>query len=595
MGSKRKIKWFVWIIVFLICGAYSQKKFTPEDYKKALWMVTRFYGAQRSGKGPNWLIMQHDTVKYRESFTRDADGSYDLEGGWFDCGDHVTFGNTFFYSAYVLAKAYEMFPEGFHDLYNGFDYKDYVESNDWDITGGKPDGIPDLLQELKYATNWIIKATPNSSTFYYQKGEGSKDHATWVTAGKMSYQPPELGGEPRKVFKNPNDGVMPSMAAAALAVMSRIYKKYDEDYSRLCLEHAKYAYEYATPRKNSSAGAGDGGFYGPHSQPAVVAYITAASEMYATTKEEKYKNDAKSEESNIKFHNWGMDYANTHDLAPAAMATCGVDEKKLDLLKTMFIDVYTKSTNSEGVCTRGNRGWGALRYPANHAFIAAIWAKAKKDSSLDQFIFKQVDYIMGANNSKLSFIVGFCSGCSKEVKFPHHRNVYLRDDDPSDEEKRKMVIPQRNRQFGSLVGGSWESGSFKDDVVDYAMTEGGIDYNAGLVGALGYIVSKLTPADTSKMVGIRNISFKKKDILPYNMLIVNKNEKEFVITFNNKIKIISYVIYSMKGSIIDKKSFSDGREIIKISKDKFCKGVYIVKVTTLNPTLCISSRRIIYN
>jgi hypothetical protein len=32
----------------------------------------------------------------------------------------------------------------------------------------------------------------------------------------------------------------------------------------------------------------------------------------------------------------------------------------------------------------------------------------------------------------------------------------------------------------------------------YAYDEGGIDYNAGLVGALGYIVSKVAPVDTSK-------------------------------------------------------------------------------------------------
>ena len=95
------------------------------------------------------------------------------------------------------------------------------------MDGGTPKGMPDLLEELKYATDWIIKATPDGSNFYYQKGEGEKDHVLWVTSGKMSSQPVELGGEPRKMFKNPDDGVMPSFAAAALAVMARIYK-YDE-------------------------------------------------------------------------------------------------------------------------------------------------------------------------------------------------------------------------------------------------------------------------------------------------------------------------------------------------------------------------------
>jgi hypothetical protein len=184
------------------------------------------------------------------------------------------------------------------------------------------------------------------------------------------------------------------------------------------------------------------------------------------------------------------------------MATSKIDSSKLDMLKTLFIDKYTNSLNGEGVCTKGNNGWGALRYPGNHAFIVSAWSQAKKDTSQNSFIYKQVDYIMGANTAKQSFIVGFCSGCSKQVHLPHHRNVYLRDDNPKDSAKALMTIPKRNEQFGYLVGGSMNSSSYKESVTDYAMTEGGLDYNAGLVGALGYIVSKIAPADTAGMVGV---------------------------------------------------------------------------------------------
>ena len=98
--------------------------------------------------------------------------------------------------------------------------------------------------------------------------------------------------------------------------------------------------------------------------------------------------------------------------------------------------------------------------------------------------------------------MGFCSGCSKQALHPHHRNVYLRDDNPDDSAKRNMTIPGRNRQFGYMVGGTWNSSEYKDEVTEYSVTEGGIDYNAGLVGALGYIVSRLDPADTTRMVGV---------------------------------------------------------------------------------------------
>lgn len=571
---------FVLILFVFVTGIFAEA-FEAQDYKKALWMTTRFYGGQRSGIGPNWLIMEHENPEYRTSFTKDADEGYNLEGGWFDCGDHVTFGQTFFYSAYVLAKAYEAFPTGFHDLYNGKDYSDYVESGDWDITGGKPNGIPDLLEEIKYATDWIIKATPNSNTFYFEKGEGNLDHKTWVTSGKMSTQGYDEGGEPRKMWKNPNDGHMASFAAASLALMARLYSKYDSEYSDSCIEHARNAFAYAEPRKNSAAGASSGGFYGAPKAP-ILAFIMAASEMYKTTGEETFKNHAISNAGKIEHHYYAFDYSNFHDLAPYVIATCIDSERDsmLNKMKTVFVNEFINKVNGEKVCTVGNSGWGALRYPANQALIAALYSKAANVTENDQFIFDQIDYIMGANNAKQSFIVGFCSGCSNSPKFPHHRNVFLRDDNPDDDAKSKMVIPQRNQQFGYLVGGTWNSSSFKESVTDYAMTEGGIDYNAGLVGALGYILSKVDPADTSKF-GNGDTSFVRmsRTSLQKNNLVCKSNGK-FV------------RIYTANGDLIKKCSIFDasGRQVFSTNmasssinaKKSFRSGVYIIRASLKN-------------
>ncbi|MCL2219686.1 MAG: glycoside hydrolase family 9 protein [Chitinispirillia bacterium] len=479
--------------VAAIAQTAAAGKFSAEQYKKALWMVTRFYGAQRSGHGPNWLLMDHT---HKVSFVKDSDGSHDLVGGWFDCGDHVLFGQTFFYSAYMLALAYEMFPKGFHDLYHGEDYSDYADSKDWSMAGGKPDGVPDLLQELKYATDWIIKAAPNGTTFYYEKGHGGKDHRNWVTAGFMSTLAREEGGErdgPRDIFKNPNDGVMASFAAATLAIMSKIYRKYDPAYADLCLVHAKNAYTYASGKKNNSAGAASGSYYGAHKDPATV-FVTAASEMYMATGDNTYLNAI--DHGQVKGSYWVLDYANTHDLAAYAAARAD-QSKRADHLKLMldeFVSKYASQVNSEKVSTMGG-DWGQLRYAGNTAFAAALYSLAMNTNEYDQFIYDQIDYILGANNAKQSFIVGYCEGCTKVASKPHHRNVYLSDDN---DEGNHLVIPERNRYFGYLVGGQRNSASYVDDIKSYTNTEGGIDYNAGLLGALGYIVSKMAPADTSK-------------------------------------------------------------------------------------------------
>jgi len=474
---------------------FAAGAFTAEQYKKALWMVTRFYGAQRSGYGPNWLLMDHT---YKTSFVKDADGSYNLEGGWFDCGDHVLFGQTFFYSSYLLAKAYDVFPKGFHDLYNGNDYSDYKASSNWSITGGSPNRVPDLLEELKYATDWIIKATPNTNTFYYEKGNGELDHKQWVTAGFMSTLPINDGGEKegsRTIAKNPNDGPMASFAAATLAIMSKIYRKYDEAYADECLNHAKNAYAYAKARKNVSEGAASGGFYGGGKAPGNTFNI-AAAEMYIATNDNTYKNDISIDKNDLPFHNWAFDYQNPHDIVPYVVAMAVPEDKNvlLDSMNGKFIKRFTGQTNAEKVSTIGNSGWGALRYPANHAFLAALYQDAKGTEEYDQFIYNQVDFILGNNNSKQSFIVGFCEGCTKQATKPHHRNVYLSDSNYNSQGMSTLTIPERNKYFGYMVGGSWNSAEYKDDINNYQYTEGGLDYNAGLVGALAYIVSKVAPA-----------------------------------------------------------------------------------------------------
>lgn len=468
-------------------------KFTADQYKKALWMVTRFYGAQRSGHGSNWLLMDHT---YKTSFVKDSADGRDLVGGWFDCGDHVLFGHTFFFSTYVLAKAYDVFPTGFHDLYNGKDYSDYAASGDWSIAGGAPNGTPDLLEELKYATDWIIKATPDANTFYYQKGNGDYDHKQWVTAGFMSTLPRDQGGEkegPRQILKTTEDGHMASLAAATLAIMSKIYRKYDDTYANLCLTHAKNAYAFAKSHKSQSIQAG---YYGKAKDPQT-SFLIASTEMYMVTGENTYKNDI--DKVQVKDHGWVLCYENPHDLAAYAAAMAIPEEKDthLNFMREKFVNIYATNVNGEKVYNRGD-DWGALRYAANTAFSAALYSSAK-NAAYDQYVYDQVDYILGGNTAKQSFIVGFCEGCTKSPQFPHHRNVYLRDDNPDDAGKANMTIPARNRSFGYLVGGTRTSSSFTESVTDYRQTEGGIDYNAGLLGALAYIVSKSTAsADTSR-------------------------------------------------------------------------------------------------
>lgn len=488
------------IISLLVIAASLEvvaQTFTSDDYKKAGWMTLRFYGGQRislkNHSAPNWLIMDHG-VGY--DFDKDADGSTDLTGGWFDCGDHVLFGQTFFYSAYVVLKGYDAFPEGYDDYYS-YNYSGYQAAGDfsWEGKKGQPNGIPDVLDEVKAACEFMIKATPNGTTFYSQKGDGDADHKNWVTSVKMATLSRNDGGQsdgPRSVVKNPNDGSMPSFCAATLALMSRLYAQFDPDFAATCLQHAKYAYSYASGKKGACAAAGS--FY-PANTNMYTAYICAAAELYWATNDNSYKQTALSNSGQLKDYNWAFGYNNNYDVAAYNLAMLG-DSNGAEWLE-FYVTNYYKGKTSNGIFQISDN-WGTFRYLGNAAFVVALYNKYKGNTRIDTFVTDQVDFIMGKNGANMSCIVGFkpSSGSYTYFSQPHHRNVYLSDGNNNS----NLSIPSRNTQFGFLGGGSgYNVNTLKNAKADqYTITEGGVDYQAALVGAFGYINSFLSPIDPNK-------------------------------------------------------------------------------------------------
>jgi uncharacterized protein YjdB len=466
--------------------AFSQA-FTTADYRKAEWMTARFYGAQRAslktGTTSNWLLQNQGTAT---DFNNDNDGGYDLTGGWFDCGDHPMFGQTQFYSAYVLLKGYDLWPAGYGDYYSQT-YAGYFKAQNynWEGTGHDPDGIPDIVNEVKYATDFFIKATRSATQFYSQKGQGNADHKHWITSVKMATLATAEGGQPRVMYSNVKDASMASFCAATLALMSRVYRQYDATYADLCLAHAKFAYAFAKANQ-ATAGSPEGAFYGANAKWQD-DYASMCTELYYATNDATYKTEALSYEGNVTNHNYCFGYNNDDDIAAYNLATLG--STKSAALLASFASTYKAAVNGSGIYTGGDATWGTLRYNANAAFVVAMNMVYTKTTGVDPFIYKQVDYILGNNtagsgSSKLSFVVGFGSN---SVKYPHHRNVYLNDNDVAN--TAVISIPARNAQFGYLVGGI-RSGTYTDSRDNYTNGEGGIDYSAGLVGAIAYILAQ---------------------------------------------------------------------------------------------------------
>ncbi|MCQ2252428.1 MAG: glycoside hydrolase family 9 protein [Bacteroidales bacterium] len=524
MGKKTLLA--VLLLAISISSWAQDPAFKNEDYQKALWMTTRFYGAQRMGNGVNWLThgltwesaqdggwLKRDRgheggYTTGKSFLKDSDDDYDLTGGWFDCGDHVLFGQTFYYSAYMLLLGYSEFQDGYGDNYSD-DYHGYINSDDytWEGKKGSPNGVADILDECRYATDFIMKAVRDNKTFYYQKGNGRFDHRNWATSVMMTSFNVSEGGEydGKRNFAKATNGYTTSMTAlagAALAVMSRVSP--DPEYSTNCLAKAKIAYEYVmNTNMGNSMDMESGEFY--PAKPQYLNDITIlCAELYRITKDSKYLD--KCNEYTAKWidtewnHNFVLNYNNTQDLALYAYCAMGKGNKYTETCKAklkQLTDNYPKTNNVLKI----SNGWGELRYNANAAFSIALYSKLADEPSVNEVVLRSVEYIMGSNSKKFSYIVGFDpNGGSNYPKNPHHRNFFRSDcgNEANAGASIGDISKYKYRQLGYMVGGSINDGYYVQTVSDqnYKYTEGGIDYNAGLVGALAYICSKTAVAKT---------------------------------------------------------------------------------------------------
>ena len=123
-----------------------------------------------------------------------------VKGGWHDASDYLQYGTTSANAVYQMLFAYQMNPSSFDDKY--------------DAAGkGKPNGIPDILDEAKWGLDWLVKMNPAKEVLYFQIADDrdhagfrlpSEDHVDYGW-GPGTGRPVYLAtGKPQGLFKNKN-------------------------------------------------------------------------------------------------------------------------------------------------------------------------------------------------------------------------------------------------------------------------------------------------------------------------------------------------------------------------------------------------------
>ncbi len=427
------------------------------NYGEALQKSILFYEAQRSGKLPTT-----NRVSWRgDSALNDgADVGRDLTGGYYDAGDHVKFG-------FPMASSMTMLAWG------AVQYRDaYQQSGQ----------LPYILDAIKWGTDYILKAHTAPNEFYGQVGLGGPDHAYWGPPEKMTMARPAFKIDPQRPGSD-----LAGEAAAALASASIAFRPTNAAYADNLLKHAGELFNFAdTYRGKYSDSIPDAAnFYNSYS-----GYndelVWAATWLHKATKaagrtDTSYLNKAESYFQGISVNNgWTQSWDDKSYGAAILLA----QETNKTQYKSAVEGWLNNWTNGSITKTPGGLAWisqwGSLRYSANTAFLAGVYADTVNDPNgrYSNFANEQIDYILGDNPNNRSYMVGF--GNNSPVN-PHHRGAH-------GSLTNNINDPVLNRHVltGALVGGpsSPNDNAYVDDRNNYITNEVALDYNAGFTGAL---------------------------------------------------------------------------------------------------------------
>lgn len=497
-------------------GNYSEG-YSTADYREALNMGLKFFGGQRCGDTHNWMLMGNREVTKKYCHTKDGQGSvngggngnYDLTGGWHDCGDHIKVGTTMGYAAVSLLVAYDLWPEAFQDNY--------------DDSYGSPNGIRDVLDEVKVATDYFMKCFLDNGAFVYYVGfEG--DHNVWVTSSKQSTLKVENGGDPRPVWTaTDKGGPQAANYASALALMSMKYP--DANYRQRCKEYALKAYEFA--KKNKSQHASIPMFYSNPNQEWTDELALAAIMMYNMTGEEQYKSEAISFLSGKWESNSPLAWDTMTDFAYYYIAKADPSANNGQggtfasfLEKNVFgLHLSNAKRDSNGFPYYTNN-WGTNKLACGGAVAAALWVKLVEDGDITtsqnvneakNFNARVVDYVLGKNEFNHTFLHGFKGDMHFRI---HHRNAMGRNDNPPTNTKNTCDYMFAS---GGLIGGPSSTGVFANVIeggASYTETEGGCDYNAPFVAAIARLVAEKDPVDNTGVAEPRAMTERSFSVYP---------------------------------------------------------------------------------
>ncbi|MBA0806201.1 hypothetical protein Gohar_005663 [Gossypium harknessii] len=488
--------------------AFEDVEHLSYDYKDALGKAIMFFEGQRSGKLP---ANQRQKWRGDSALTDGKPDNVNLVGGYYDAGDNVKFGWPMAFTVTLLSWA-------------AVEYRREISS---------AHQLSHLRAAIRWGTDFILRSHTSPTTLYTQVGDGNADHQCW--------ERPEDMDTPRTLYKITSDspGTEASAeASAALSAASLVFKRVDSNYSTKLLSKSKsvnssfkfvpsclvcisisiilaaqlfkFADKYRGSYKDSCP------FYCSFSgyQDEL---LWSAAWLYKASRDEKYLNYVLSNQGwsqAVSEFSWDNKFAGAQALLAKEFYGGKKDLSKYKIDVESFICALMPGSSSLQIQTTAGgllyiRDSSNLQYVTSSCMVLSVHSKTLMTSNIDgiqcgsahfsasqikSFVKSQVNYILGNNPMKMSYMVGFGSKYPMQL---HHRGSSI----PSIHSHPSRVgcndgyssyyssnNPNPNQHVGAIVGGPDSSDHFNDQRSDYSHSEPTTYINAAFVGAVAALL-----------------------------------------------------------------------------------------------------------
>ncbi|XP_058110828.1 endoglucanase 9-like [Magnolia sinica] len=475
----------------------------PDNYTLALHKALMFFNAQRSGPLP-----KHNNVSWRgnsgmKDGLSDAAIGRSLVGGYYDAGDSIKFN----------------FPASFAMTMLSWSVIEYSAKYE---AAGELNHVKEII---KWGTDYFLK-TFNSSADTIDRiaaqvgigdtsqGTNPNDHYCWVRPEDIDY--------PRPVYECHSCSDLAAEMAASLAAASIVFKD-SKTYSKKLVHGAKTLFKFARDQRGrySPGGSDPSLFY--NSSSYWDEYVWGAAWLYYATGNSSYLQLATTPKlakhagafwggPDYGVFSWDNKLAGAQVLLSRLRLYLSPGYPYEEILRTFhnqtniimcsFLPDFNSFNRTKGGLIQLNHGRPQpLQYIVNAAFLASVYSDYLEAADtpgwycgpnffpveyLRKFARTQLDYILGKNPRKMSYVVGFGNHYPKQV---HHRGASIpknriRYNCKGGWKWRDSKKPNPNTIVGAMVAGPDRHDGFRDVRTNYNYTEPTLAGNAGLVAAL---------------------------------------------------------------------------------------------------------------